>query len=81
MTLRLPKAASLIALPLIAAPAFAADPEPSETAPAKEEAEEKKVCKRIMTQAGSRRKTKICKTREEWKAFNQEQRSRSGRRN
>lgn len=85
MTLRLPKAALLIALPMLAVPAFAADPEPKETAPSEEKAgekaEEKKICKRISAQAGSRRKTKVCRTREEWKTFNQEQRNRNGRLN
>ena len=82
MTLRLPKAALLIALPIFAAPAVAQE-QPTPPAPPAEETEqveEKKICKRIEAQMGSRRKTKVCKTKEEWKAFNQEQRTRGNRR-
>lgn len=84
MTLRLPKAALLFALPMLAVPAFAAQEEPDQPAPPSEEvekAEEKKICKRISAQAGSRRKTKVCRTREEWKTFNQDQRNRGNRSN
>ena len=82
MIARLPKAALCLALPLLAVPAFAEPDEPSEAPPATEEAEieekveEKEICKRIATQAGSRRKTKVCKTREEWKAYNEANRGR-----
>ncbi len=91
MTLRLPKAALALALPLFAVPAFAAPDAPSDAKPdetseeakqeqkalAEEKAEPKKICKRISAQAGSRRKTKVCRTREEWATFNQEQRRRN----
>lgn len=78
MIYRLPKAALLVALPMLAVPAFA-EPE-SEPAPAIEKAEEaekveeKKICKRIAADAASRRRTKVCRTREEWKNFNKQQR-------
>ncbi len=86
MTLRLPKAALLLALPALAVPAFAQSEEPDQPAPKPdmsekmdevEKSEEKKICKRISAQAGSRRKTKVCKTREQWKTFNQDQRRRN----
>lgn len=86
MTLRLPRAALLMALPLLAVPAFAEPETPGDDAPETEasektedngEATEKKICKRIAAQAGSRRATKVCRTREEWKTFNEEQRRRN----
>ena len=94
MTLRLTTAALLAALPILAVPAFAqaddpAEPAPTENAPVEKddeaeteaEAGERKICKRIMAQAGSRRTTKVCKTLEEWKAYQVEERNRAGRRN
>ena len=92
---RLPKATlaslSAIAVLAFASPAALAEPaskaeekasEKAEKKEAKEKkAEAKKICKRIMPQAGSRRSTKVCKTRDEWKAYNQDQRNRAGRRN
>jgi hypothetical protein len=44
-----------------------------------EKAEPKKICKRISAQAGSRRKTKACLTREDWATFNENQRRRNRR--
>lgn len=83
MTPRLSRAALCIALPFLAVPALAQSEERAEPAPAtektqkKEETKEKKICKRISVQVGSRRKTKICRTREEWKSFNEQQRRRN----
>ncbi|MEM6857834.1 MAG: hypothetical protein AAF559_08175 [Pseudomonadota bacterium] len=83
MTKILPKVAFITALSILSVPAFAEPDTPSEAPPATEEAEkemeakEKEICKRIAAQAGSRRKTKVCKTREEWKAYNKANRSRS----
>jgi hypothetical protein len=82
MTLRLSRAALFLALPILAVPAFAEPQEPAEDAPEteesaqKEEAEEAKICKRVATEMGSRRRTKLCKTREEWKAYNEANRGR-----
>ena len=84
MTLRLPKGA-FAALSVVAVLTFApagAFAEPTETEETdavddKDKAKEKKICKRISAQAGSRRKTKVCRTREEWKTFNQDQRRRN----
>ncbi|MEL6737526.1 MAG: hypothetical protein AAFO28_01240 [Pseudomonadota bacterium] len=82
MTKSLPKVALIAALSVLSVPAFAEPDEPSEAPPATEETEneekveEKEICKRIAAQAGSRRKTKVCKTREEWKAYNEANRSR-----
>ena len=85
MITRLPKAALLVALPLLAVPAFA-EPEtgPSEEIAEEEEVEqveteeveEKRICKRIAADMSSRRRTKVCKTREEWKAYNDANRGR-----
>ncbi|MEO0417566.1 MAG: hypothetical protein AAF249_01785 [Pseudomonadota bacterium] len=81
MIARLPKAALVIALPILAVPAFAQDEQPAPTQEeqveeAEEKAEEKKICKRIAADAASRRRTKVCRTREEWKNFNRDQRRR-----
>ena len=84
MTLRLPKAAfaALSAAALLSFAPTGAMAEPTETdetdtSEEKEKAKEKKICTRISAQAGSRRKTKVCRTREEWKTFNQDQRRRN----
>jgi len=82
MNSRLPKAALCVALSILAAPAFAQAEEPAKPAPAPEKeqeekaekVEEKKICKRIAADAASRRRTKVCLTREEWKNFNRDQR-------
>ena len=62
---------ALGALALLAAPAFAGDPEETQPAPApatekSEKAENEKICKYVRTDASSRRKTRICRTRQEW---------------
>jgi len=85
MTSRLPKAALCVALSILAVPASAQAEEPAKPAPAPEKeqeekvekaekVEEKKICKRIAADAASRRRTKVCLTREEWKNFNRDQR-------
>ena len=83
MNSRLPKAALCVALSILAVPAFAQAEEPAKPAPAPEKeekeekaekTEEKKICKRIAADAASRRRTKVCLTREEWKNFNRNQR-------
>ncbi|MBV7259896.1 hypothetical protein [Erythrobacter crassostreae] len=33
--------------------------------------EEKRICRRVRTDASSRRATKVCKTKNEWREFNQ----------
>ena len=81
MTLRLAKVALFVALPVIAVPAFA-EPEievvEDKVVDAKEEAqkkaEPKKICKRISADMSSRRKTRVCRTREQWKTFYKDQR-------
>ena len=65
-----------LALAAIAVPAIATEPQDKESdkkaeaqpeeAPAKEE----KICRRIRTDISSRRKEKVCMTREEWVDFN-----------
>lgn len=72
--MRLLQALALACLPIAATAAFAAEPEPAEKpAPAKEDVkeakEEKKICKRIAADMSSRRRTKVCKTRAEWKQY------------
>ncbi|MDJ0641342.1 MAG: hypothetical protein QNJ15_00860 [Erythrobacter sp.] len=62
---------------LLSAPAFASDPEQAETEKVEKAKEEKKICRRVTEGMGSRRKVKVCLTREEWKNFNAEQRRRS----
>ncbi|MEP0191094.1 MAG: hypothetical protein ABJP70_10750 [Erythrobacter sp.] len=37
----------------------------------KPEAKEKTICRRVRLDASSRRATKVCKTSEEWRKFNQ----------
>ncbi|MEM7700891.1 MAG: hypothetical protein AAF251_03035 [Pseudomonadota bacterium] len=84
MIVRLPKAVTL-ALGALAFATFApasvfAEPTPTEDAEeekTEEKAEEKKICKRIAADAASRRRTKVCRTREEWKNFNRDQRRRN----
>lgn len=70
------KGAMLAVLPILAVPAFA-EPETEEKSEKTEEtkeAEEELICKRIAADAASRRRTKVCRTREEWKTFNKDQR-------
>ncbi|MEM9312401.1 MAG: hypothetical protein AAGA34_13245 [Pseudomonadota bacterium] len=80
MIYRLPKAALLLALPLLAAPAFAQPETEDKTEDSEkvekveEAAEEKRICKRIAADMSSRRRTKVCLTRDEWKTFNKDQR-------
>ncbi len=76
-------AAALFVVPFVASAATASDPENEQTATkdmpqaeAGEDAEEakveeKRICRRVRLDAGSRRGTKVCKTKEEWREFNQ----------
>ena len=76
-------AAALFVAPFMAVAANAADPEngpmeskdmPTAEAAAEEgkaKAEEKRICRRVRLDASSRRGTKVCKTKEEWRVFNQ----------
>ncbi|MEM1195900.1 MAG: hypothetical protein AAGH57_07325 [Pseudomonadota bacterium] len=41
---------------------------------AEEPVAEAKICRRIALETASRRRTKVCLTREEWKTFNRDQR-------
>ncbi len=85
MSLRNSKAAlltafSLIAIPVSAAPAVTVtNPAVSDEAATKEaeknEAAEKRICKQIATDMSSRRRTRVCKTREEWRVFDRQQRT------
>ena len=60
--------------------AIVAQAEPTRTAPEAEEpkteqvqeekAEDKRICRRINTGMGSRRKERVCMTRDEWREFN-----------
>ena len=79
MTLRLPHLAIIAAASLIAIPASAEpDEQETEAVEAEEEKakEEKKICKRIATSAMSRRRTRVCMTRDEWQAYNEANRGR-----
>lgn len=52
----------------------AAEPEEKgEAVPAAEPTakEEKRICRRVKTDMSSRRATKVCKTKDEWREFNQ----------
>ncbi|MEL6528668.1 MAG: hypothetical protein AAGK01_05490 [Pseudomonadota bacterium] len=78
-------AATLLVAPFMAGTAFASDPEtqaveakamPETGTEASEEAEkpkaeEKRICRRVRLDASSRRGTKVCKTKDEWREFNQ----------
>ena len=63
----------------VAASEAPADAEPAEPAPAPaaievpaiEPVEEERICRRIRTDASSRRATRVCLTREGWREFNQ----------
>ena len=65
---------TLLALALVAQ----AEPAPAETTEkpeaaeqeVTEQAEDKRICRRITAGMGSRRKEKVCMTREEWREFN-----------
>lgn len=46
--------------------------EPSELGTSKVKAEEELICRRVKLSMSSRRPTKVCKTAEEWRAFNEE---------
>lgn len=78
MRFALPIAA--LAIPLLAVSALANEPhkgeKPSEaktekTEEAPEAKEDKRICRRVATDMSSRRKTKVCLTKEEWREFNQ----------
>lgn len=65
---------SIFALLLLATPQPAEPAQPADDAaqqPAAEQAETKKICRYIRGGMGSRRKEKVCLTKEEWRAFNQ----------
>lgn len=62
---------------LLSAPVLAGEPDKAEAEKVEEAKEEKKVCRRITEGMGSRRKVKVCLTRDEWKDFNANQRRRS----
>lgn len=84
MKITLPRLAATASV-FLAMPALADEPETksSETeqqattekeaaAPAIPEAkEEKRICRRVKLDISSRRATKVCKTKEEWREFNQ----------
>lgn len=61
----------------LAAPTLAGEPDKEKSEKVEEAKEEKKICRRVTEGMGSRRKVKVCLTREEWKAFNSNQRRRS----
>lgn len=90
MKLPLLRSAAILAAPLFAASAFAAQPEPQAgEATAEPEAEksaqegkdaaivvpevkeEKRICRRIATDMSSRRKERVCLTKEDWRELNQ----------
>lgn len=61
----------------VSAPVLAGEPDKEKTEKVEEAKEEKKICRRITEGMGSRKKVKVCLTRDEWKAFNSNQRRRS----
>lgn len=60
---------------LFVAPANATEPETDDTSKAEkvEKAEPKKICRRIATDMNSRRTSRVCKTKEQWREFNRGQ--------
>lgn len=80
-------AALLTAAPLLAVSAIAAEPEDETTDEATQEQaeeareaapivipevkDEKRICRRVKLDMSSRRATKVCKTADEWREFNQ----------
>ena len=76
-------AATLFAAPLMTGAAIASDPEHEQAATKdmpetkasedaeKSKVEDKRICRRVRLDASSRRGTKVCKTKEEWREFNQ----------
>lgn len=77
MKLVLAAVAAPAAALLLSVPALAVEPEEAETEKVEKAKEEKKICRRITEGMGSRRKVRVCLTREEWKNFNADQRRRS----
>jgi len=76
-------AAALFVVPFAAGASIATDPD-SKQATAKDmpqteanedadktKVEDKRICRRVRLDASSRRATKVCKTKDEWRAFNQ----------
>ena len=66
--------ASLFALLLVANPQGsdkAASQERSATDRTQEQAEQKPICRYIRGEMGSRRKEKVCMTKDQWREFNQ----------
>jgi len=76
-------AAALFAAPFATGAALASDPENQQSSNKempeaetiedadKAKAEEKRICRRVRLDASSRRGTKVCKTKDEWRDFNQ----------
>jgi len=62
----------LIALALLAQaePAQPAAEEPQTEQTEEQQTEEKRICRRINTGMGSRKKERVCMTREQWREFN-----------
>ena len=66
--------AALVALMLVTTPQSTEDqeqPEPKNSERTEEQAQPKKICRYIRMEMGSRRKEKVCLTKEEWVDFNQ----------
>lgn len=49
----------------------ASEEKPEALAAPEAKTEEKRICRRVRLDASSRRATKVCKTSEEWRLFNQ----------
>ena len=65
----------MLALFAFATPAMASEPEPrKEDQPEAEQPTDeqpKKICRYVQMELGSRRKEKVCLTKEEWRRFNE----------
>jgi hypothetical protein len=65
---------ALLAAPLVGAAAATSAPQPApageDTANDQAAAEDKIICRYVKLETASRRKTKVCRTTEEWRALN-----------
>ena len=77
MKIALAAIAAPAAAMLLSVPALADEPKEGETEKVEKAKEEKKICRRVTEGMGSRRKVRVCLTRDEWKTFNADQRRRS----
>lgn len=63
-------AAVLLGAASLTVPAFAGEPENGDAERAEKPKKEQKICKRVATEMGSRRKERVCLTSDEWRKVN-----------